>query len=181
MTKKWKTIKSEIVHQNPWWRVRKDDFEFPSGKRGEYYIVDIKGGVFVVPVIDEKIVFVQQFRYPVGRTALELPNGCVKKELSVIDAASEELREEIGYESKEMKEIGQFATSGGVTSEVCYVYLATNLKFVGEEREKTEIESQMKTVEIEIEKAYEMLDSGEFFDGQTIAALTLVRKHLIKK
>lgn len=178
--KKFKKTKSAIVHKNPWWRVRKDDFEFPDGKKGKYYIVDIKGGSFVIPVKDGKIIFARQYRYPIDRYTLELPNGCIKEGYSALKAAQEELIEEVGYKANKIKKIGTFSTSTGVSSEVCHVYLAEEIELVGEEPEDVEVGFEMESVEIGVKKAYKMLDNGEIFCGQTMAALALARKHLIK-
>ena len=82
----------------------------------------------------------------------------------------------MGYIGK-FKKIGQFVPYNGVSKETCYVFQATDLKFVGCHREETEI---LKEVRLPIKKVYRMLDEGKFSDGMTMAALALARKYLVK-
>jgi len=175
----WKQISSQIVHKNPWYQVRKDGFILPSGKEGKYYIMDTYGAVFIIPVKDGKIIFVKQYRYPLKKWTLELPNGGIKENTTSLLTVKEELREEVGYKSQSIKRIGKFSSISGVSSEICFVYLATDLMFVGQELEESELEAGLKVVEIGIKKVYRIVDKGKFLDGQTIAALALARNRLL--
>jgi ADP-ribose pyrophosphatase len=173
----WKTLSSKIVHRNPWWRLRKDIFKTHTGKKGVYYVIDIKESVFIIPVKGRKILFEKQYRYPIKRYTIELPGGSVKEKSSVKKAAEEELREELGYKAGKLERIGRFVPYNGMSSEICSVFLATNLKFVGADKEDTEY---IDPIEIGVKEAYKMIEENKIIDGMTIAALCLARNRLMK-
>lgn len=176
--KNWQTLSSRTVHKNPWYCVKHEKFSLPSGKKGDYYVIDTGNSSFVVPIKKDKIIFVKQYRYPLKQRTLELPNGVIEKGSTALQTAKYELKEEAGYQSKSIKRIGKFSSISGITSEICFVYLAKDLKFVGQKLEDSEKEAKMKVVEVEIKMAYKMIDDGKIIDGQTIAALSLARNIL---
>lgn len=173
----WKTLSSKIIHKNPWWQIRKDNFKTHTGKKGVYYIIDIKKSVFIVPIKGDKILFEKQYRYPIKKWTIELPGGSVKKGSNVRKAAEEELGEELGYKAGKLERIGKFVPYNGVSSEICSVFLATDLKFVGADQEETEY---IDPIEIGIKEAYRMIEKNKILDGMTIASLMLAQKRLLK-
>lgn len=64
----------------------------------------------------------------------------------------------------------------GWLDEETYVFIAKNLKSISQKLESAE--KGMEIVEIEIDKAYKMIEDGEIKDGQTISALMLVKKYI---
>jgi len=172
----WETISSEIVHKNSWYSIQKDDVKLPNGDGGEYFIVktDTNASVFIVPIKDDKIIFVRQYRYVFDEWFIELPGGAVDMGETFETAAIKELREEAGYVADAMKEIGTFIPLSGAVDEVSHVFVARDLQFVGQELEATEDGAEI--VEIAITDAYKMIENGEIIDGQTITALILAKK-----
>ena len=175
--KPWTTLSSEIVHQNKFYAIRHDKFVLPNQKIGEYFVFDKKAAVFIVPIKDGKIIMGKQFRYPIKQWSIEVPGGGVAEGCSCLKAAKQELKEEAGYVGK-LKKIGSFATNNGVSSEITSVFLATDLRFVGTKLEETE---SIKTIEVDIAEAYEMIENGKIIDSMTISALSIARKYLLKK
>ena len=63
MLKRWKTLDSKVVCENPWWVYRLDEFEIPGGVRGQYHCVTTGGSSMVVPVAEDgRIVMVSEGR-----------------------------------------------------------------------------------------------------------------------
>lgn len=95
------------------------------------------GVVTLVPVTnDRRIVLVEQFRVPVGRTVVELPAGLAGDEPghqseALEAAARRELIEETGYDARRLIPIATGATSPGVVNEIVSFFLATDLVKVG--------------------------------------------------
>jgi|WetSurMetagenome_2_1015567.scaffolds.fasta_scaffold374957_2 ADP-ribose pyrophosphatase len=172
----WKTISSKIVHRNPWWQLKKDIYKTHTGKKGVYYVIDIKESVFVIPIKGNKIIFEKQYRYPIKKWTIELPGGSVKPGSTARKTAVDELREELGYKAR-LERLGKFVPYNGISSEICSVFLATDLKFVGVDQEETEY---INPIEIDIRKAYKMIEGNKIIDGMTIAALHIARKKLLK-
>lgn len=174
----WKRLASKIVHKNPWWQVRCDDFSLPSGKRGKYYVLETRGSVYIIALKDAKILFENQYRYPINAWGIELPGGQWHADLGAAASARLELREELGYTAKSLKKIGSFIPFNGVSNERCTVFIADGLKFVGEEKEETE---EIQTLEIDPQEAYRMAEDGRITDGMTLAALAIARPYIFKK
>jgi len=86
---------------------------------------------------EQNVILVEQYRIPVGARTLELPAGIIGDEPGESDeshaaAARRELLEETGYEAEEMEEVVSGPSSSGLTSERVTLFLARNLKRVGE-------------------------------------------------
>lgn len=90
-------------------------------------IVKHKQGVCIIPVIDDEIIFVSQYRSGVEKILLELPAGIVDENELPLDAAMRELREETKYSSSKITYLGGFYSSPGFTNEQVHLYLAEEL------------------------------------------------------
>ena len=91
----------------------------------------------ILPLIDEDVVLVEQYRVPLGRKCIELPAGLIGDEEGRageddLAAAGRELEEETGYRAAKLKDIGQFFSSPGMVSESFTLVRATGLERVGE-------------------------------------------------
>lgn len=171
MLKRLKKIQSEVLTTNPWWEYRRDIYMNPKGKESEYHFVHTPGSVFVVPELNESsFVLTKQYRYLNQRISIEFPGGGIKKGKTAEQNAREELEEEAGYISNNLKLIGQFNPFNGVTDEICSVFHAKELI-------KTELRPE-PSEEFEIiiltkEEIINKINKGEIWDGMTLAAWTL--------
>lgn len=169
------TISSEVVHENPWFALRRDEYRLPSGKVRDYHYVRSTGSVFVVPVLEDgRLVLVKQYRYLNQRISIEFPGGGVGRNREPLDAALAELAEEAGVTGA-LKKLGQFNPCNGLIDEICTVYLATELERTdaGEPDEAEEIEVVYATPS-ELES---WIRDGVVWDGMTLAAFSLYRIH----
>ena len=172
----WKTLSGITVATNRWWTYRKDEYELPSGKKGEYHFVHTNGASLVVPVgPGGEIHLVNQYRYLCARESVEFPCGGVKDGATYEDTAREELREETGYACGLLDPAGAFNPYNGVTDEMCRVYIARDLRFVGGAPDETE---EFEPVTLRAGEIDERIASGEIWDGMTIAAWAIVRPHV---
>ena len=91
----------------------------------------------ILPLIEEDVILVEQYRVPLGRNCIELPAGLIGDEQGIADeddlsAAGRELEEETGYRAGKLEEIGQFFSSPGMVSESFTLVRATRLEQIGE-------------------------------------------------
>jgi ADP-ribose pyrophosphatase len=94
------------------------------------------GVVVIVPVtVDHEVVFVEQYRVPVGNRVIELPAGLVGDEGDphecVATAAERELWEETGFRAGRMRCLGQCPSSAGMTDETLTLFLAEDCRREG--------------------------------------------------
>ena len=86
---------------------------------------------------ENNILFVEQFRPPVGKRVIEFPAGLVndhnlKRGESVLTAAKRELLEETGYHAKKMVKIIKGPVSSGLTSDLVTFVLAKGLEKISD-------------------------------------------------
>lgn len=96
----WQTLRSELVFDHPWYRLRRDHVRLPGGRELDDYFVSVRPHVVLTfPLTaDSQVVFVRQYKHAAGQILLELPGGVVDAgEASVAAAAARELLEETGY------------------------------------------------------------------------------------
>lgn len=89
--------------------------------------------VGILPVTDYgEIVLVEQFRIPIQKRVIEIPAGLVGDDEahpgeSLADTARRELLEETGFLAGRVEPLLESPTSAGMTSEVTFLFLATDL------------------------------------------------------
>lgn len=170
MKNPWKTLGSKIYYDNPWIKVVQHKVINPSGKPGIYGTVHFKNvAVGIIPVDANGFTWlVGQYRYPLKRYSWEIPEGGGSLKVSPLATAKRELKEETGLSARKYQKIITMHLSNSVTDEFAVVYLATQLsqgKSAPEEDEKLRIRK------IELQKAYEMVLSGEITDSMSVAGL----------
>lgn len=101
------------------------------------YAARIRGiGAAVILALTDaaEIVLVEQYRVPHGARSIELPAGLIgdtSDNDSATAAAARELYEETGFEAACWQDIGPFATSPGMSSEMFHLFKATGLTRTG--------------------------------------------------
>ena len=107
-----------------------DTVRHADGETVERQVITHPGAVTMIPHDDEHLWLVRQPREPVGEAALlELPAGKLDVEgESPLECAKRELAEEIGKSAGEWRELKRFYVSPGLTEEIMYLFLATDLQ-----------------------------------------------------
>jgi ADP-ribose pyrophosphatase len=165
----WDTLDSKYLWQSRWYNLRQDRLRTPEGREFTYTLVDHPGAAWVVPVTAEgQVALIWQYRYAVDDWCYEVPAGGISPGLAPEEVAHRELFEEIGGTAAELRPIGQFYTSNGISNEIAYVYLATGVELGRTQREPTEL---MEIRLVPVEEAIRMAREGEISDGPSALAL----------
>jgi ADP-ribose pyrophosphatase len=170
------TLSSRIVYENRWMRVREDTIRYRDGATGIYGVVVKSNFVVVAPLdADGRLHLVEQYRYPIGQRAWELPQGGWegKPDADPRDVARGELREETGLDAGEIVHAGHLYQAHGYATQSYNVYLARNLRRGEVEREATE--QDLITRAFPLAEVLDMVRQGGIKDGTTVAALGLLR------
>lgn len=162
---------SEYIYKGKIINLRLDCAELPNGKYADREVVEHPGGVGVLP-IDQNgdCLLVRQFRYPYFKETLEIPAGKRDKDgdNDPITCGKRELKEETGATAENYMSLGTLYPSPGYTDEVIYMYLATGLTFGQAQPDEDEF---INLCRIPLEKAVEMVMSGEIPDSKTQVAI----------
>ena len=94
------------------------------------------GAVAIIALTElRELLFVEQFRIPLQKHTIELPAGLAGDEEGGADedfsaAARRELLEETGYDAERFENLGEGASSAGLTSETITLFRAHNVRKV---------------------------------------------------
>lgn len=169
------TRSSHIPFECAWYRIRQDEVVFPDGSVGQYNVVEVANCVFVVPITsDNQLVLIHQYRYPVQQWVWEVPAGAVKAEQTPLQAAQEELREEIGGTSDDWLYLGEIQTANGRANEIGHVFLAKNVQLGVSAHESAEI---ITVHPLPIAQVRMMIFSNQLQDAPSALAILLAEPH----
>ncbi|MDA8243286.1 MAG: NUDIX hydrolase [Elusimicrobia bacterium] len=149
---------------------RADTVTIPNGKKATREFVDHPGAVAVLPVLsDGRVVFVRQFRYPVGQATLEIPAGKLHSAKDdPLARVKAELKEETGYTARKIERVLSYWPTPAFSTEVLHIYFAAGL--TGGKPDPDE--DEFLTLEIlPFEKAWRMVKTGKIRDSKTVIAL----------
>jgi 8-oxo-dGTP pyrophosphatase MutT (NUDIX family) len=165
----WRTLSSRQVYDNPWISVREDQVVRPDGKPGTYGVVHFKNiAVGVLPIEDDHIYLVGQYRYPLNLYSWEIPEGGCPEGEEPLDAARRELREETGLEAKHWRMLGEAYLSNSVADEYAVWFLATGLVPGESSPEGTEA---IDVRRLPLQEAKKMAISGQIKDALSLLAI----------
>jgi ADP-ribose pyrophosphatase len=158
--------------------LRVDQVRFESGNTGERVVVSHPGATVILALDDQqRILWIRQNRYAIGRELLELPAGGLEPGEDPAFCAGRELQEETGF-SGTLTALGAFFTVPGFCTERLFAFLATDLKHAplpGDEDEEISLEP------LTLEESLAKVDSGEIEDAKSLSTLFLyMRKQLGK-
>ncbi|MBQ8435846.1 MAG: NUDIX hydrolase [Oscillospiraceae bacterium] len=160
-----KTISSQEIFDGRVFRVTKDMAFLENGSEAVREVVHHSGGVTVIPITDNnEIIMVRQYRYAADKILLEIPAGKLEKDESHYDAGKRELLEETGCTCSEYKYLGELLPTPAYVTEVIHMYMAGGLEYSEQNLDEDEF---LDVVKIPMEKAVEMVLSGEIKDSKT--------------
>lgn len=167
----WKVLSSEYELQTPWLSVRRDSCETASGEKiDDYYIIERRGVVGVIPITPEKeVVMNYQYRHGIKEIVFESPIGLLDEGKEPIDMARIELEEESGYVADELIPLPILSTSAGTMSEYIYVFLALDVRPEGKKHDhdpREEIVNQL----IPLADVKGMIREGKIATAWNVAA-----------
>ena len=173
-----KTISSREVYRNPWTSVREDIIERSNGQRGIYGVIDKDPACIVIPLErtseGDFLWLVRQYRYTVGGTYFELPQG--GWEQANVDAeamARGELREETGLTAERVTALAPLWIGYGVMRQVQHVFLAEGL--AAGEVDRDPEENDMTVHRVPVAEFEAMLLDGRVMDNCSAAAWGIYR------
>jgi nudix-type nucleoside diphosphatase (YffH/AdpP family) len=182
-----KILNTQILSDN-WYILKKITYEY-SKKDGtkltqtrEAYDRGNGATILLYHKEQKTVILTRQFRLPTfinGNTSgmlIEACAGLLDKD-NAEDCIRRETEEETGYKITEVRKIFEAYMSPGSVTEILYFFIAEYAKEMkvtdggGLEHEEENIE----VLEIDIDKAMKMVETGEIKDGKTIMLLQYVK------
>lgn len=172
-------LDDHLVHDGYVISLYNSRFEAPDGTKFERDVVRHPGAVSIVPIYDSgDVVLVSQFRAPLNAFAIEIPAG--KRDVPdepVEVTAARELEEEVGLIAGKIELLSRFHNSIGFCDEESYVFLGQDLTQTEMNRDGLE-ETYMDIITVPLDKAIEMVSTGEITDAKTVIGLIMAASRL---
>ena len=155
----WKIVDSSRVYQDPWVGVQKDNVIRPDGAPGTYTVVEIKPGVSVLAVDDDRCCYLtKEFHYAVGRVTIETASGGIESDEDALLAAKRELQEELGVTAESWTDLGRCDPFTANVLSPTTLYLARDLTIGETNPEGTEL---IECVKLPLDEVVQMVMHSE--------------------
>jgi ADP-ribose pyrophosphatase len=168
-------IRRETVFDGSIFRVESGAVRLDDGTETKRDVIVHPGAVAMVPVHDDHVVFVRQYRIAVGRDMLEIPAGKLEPGDTPESRAQVELAEEIGYVADRLVPAGRVYPSVGFLDECQHMFLAFDLR---EESREADGEERLEVVHLSLDEVRQRLHAYEFEDAKTVIGLKTLLGYL---
>ena len=182
-------VSSDLVVQAAYMEWRRTTVERINGEQHVRYIVGHPGAVAILAIDaaseaavtpNSELLFVRQFRAPVGQLLLEVPAGTLDLHDGVTEepqlAAERELEEETGLRARSWRHLRSFFTAPGFTSERMEIYLALDLSEAGPDARTPDEDEAIEAVRLTIAEAAEAVRRGAIVDAKSLVAIAAAER-----
>ncbi|MFD2514892.1 NUDIX hydrolase [Pontibacter locisalis] len=177
--KHWKVLKSELVFNEKWYTLRRDEVELPNGTVLDDYYVSVRPDVVLTfPLTeDNEVIFVRQYKHAAQGVFIELPGGVIDEhEDDPKDAARREMLEETGYSSDDMELVLEVIDNPTKDTNKIYFYMARNARKVAEQKlDETE---NIEVLKVPLDKVEGMIMNREIHVSGSVALCLLALRKL---
>jgi len=163
-------MSSTTIHRGRVLHFKNTTVKLPSGKLYTREIVEHPGAVALIPIIDDKVILIRQFRLTTDKVIYELPAGTLSKGEDPDACAEREIVEETGYKAGKLRRIFQCYLAPGYSTELMYFYVATELEAGPQHLEEDEA---IRVYPTPLEEALAMVKRNEIIDAKTAVGLLL--------
>lgn len=180
---KWKRLKSEIVYDSKYFRVRKDLVELPDGVQKEWTYWDSRDSAMVVCMTEEnKLVMIRQYRYMVDDEVIEFPAGFNESTETIEESALREFEEETGYICDKIEKLGAFYETFGQLNRRIHIFFAQGIqKSQSNTARETDDFENIEVVLIDFEDANRLVRENKIVSMGSSLALLLLQEKLKSK
>lgn len=122
-----------VIFENEYFWLVVDLIEDTNGRLYPYArIINLNryNGVVVIPILDNKIVFLRQFRHGTRELEIELPRGFSESSKTAKENAEIEIYEELGVKARNIKYLGNIINDSGLSGGLVHIFLC-EIKEIG--------------------------------------------------
>lgn len=173
---RWEKKSSRKVAESTLFTLSEDNVVLPDGTEKTYTMLDLPDFAGVLPVLDDELIMVKNYRYPIDEMVLELPAGFIDEGETPEEAAGRELEEETGFVLEKCEKLCEYHPVASLNDQEAHL-------FVGEAKKGGEVDhdegEDIEVIMLSIKETYEMLERNEISHPHTVIALYKA-EHLLK-
>ncbi len=160
----------EIKYKGKYLQITEEDIDGHIYER-----VRLKSGVRILPVRDNKILFIKEYRPIEKKSSLKLISGWVDKaDKTILEIAKEELKEEVSMEAEKWKEFYCRNTDNHTVENKVTYFIAEDVKELKEKVENPDNDIIEEVMWLDEKKFWELLEEDKihwFSDNLVVAML----------
>ena len=166
----WQHLSTKVVYKDEWISVYRDDVIRPDDQPGSYTYIETRDSVMIVALDDKQEIYLEwTYRYPTKSWGWELPGGGIDN-LSELETAKAELREECNYTADTWEVLGKNSLYNGLVTGSIHYFSAVGLHSNNDENaDDSELTNTGRF--FSIKAINEMIVNAEITDSQSVAAL----------
>ncbi len=169
----WRRLGSERLQRCTVFDLDRVRFEPPDGPAKDYWVVEAPDWINIIPLTDDgRVVLVRQYRFGIEGFTLEIPGGMCEGAEPPLDAARRELREETGYDAREIVPLGWVHPNPAVQTNRCHSFLALGAHPAGDPRPDEDEAFEVSTVPLD--RIPSLIRDGTITHSLVIAAFHLL-------
>jgi len=156
---KYSLIQRQILLKTSRFKVVSDNVEDSLNDQYVYTYLKKPNAAGIIAIRNASVLLVEQYRYVVNRTLLELPGGRIDKGESPKEAAARELEEEVGFKTDDLQFLMTLYPLPSVTNEQIYIFWTDEIQKSSTSREPSE--SDISFQEIPLRRLPRLLNSDK--------------------
>lgn len=160
-------IESKQLYKGKIVQLRLDTVSLPDGRTKVRETIVHPGAIAIVPMVNEKVLLVEQYRAAVGHRTLEIPAGTLEEGETPDECARRELIEETGFQASRWDKLTVYYPSPGYSSEMIQIFKAEGLEKV------PRVKVELPVYCMELKDVLAQIITGEIRDGKTIIGVLL--------
>jgi 8-oxo-dGTP pyrophosphatase MutT (NUDIX family) len=169
----WLVLRDTSLISERWLSVREQHVRLANGHEIErFHLINGPNWAGVLCLTGEgQVVMVRQYRHGLGGTSLELPAGVIEDAEAPIDAARRELREESGFEAREMTPLLTVSPEPARSTTRAHFFFARRAERVSDLA--LDHSEDLQVLLVPADDLIELMDQGQIVHAAHIAAILL--------
>ena len=172
----WQVLTDTVLISQRWLEVREQRVRLGNGDEiDQFHLIHGPNWAGVLCLTDDgQVALVRQYRHGLGSASLELPAGVIEPTEAPLEAARRELREETGFEARQLELIMEMAPEPARNRTRAHFFFARGATRVSELA--LDNGEDLEVVLVPASELFELIERGVIVHAAHIAAILLAAR-----